>query len=198
MDFLAGALGGLFSSMPIGPINLIALDLVARGRARALAAFLAGVIGADLILAALSLWGFSLFDLSERGARALGAVSALILVFYAVSSWRSSSNPSDGPSRARASFATGFLFCLLNPLFLLFWVSYVGAFAERAGAQALPETFLPGVLAGDLLWFGGFAWVATRLVRGRGPEIHARIRRFSSAGIMVFSFGLLFVIFGKG
>jgi arginine exporter protein ArgO len=137
MTFAAGFVGGVLSSMPFGPINLILVDLISRRHFAKLAAFLAGVILGDTLVAAACLWGLVRVDPDPHVALALGAGCAAILLVYAVSSWRTTPRtgvPSEPASIARSA-ALGFSFCFFNPLFALFWLSFIAGYRELFEAR---------------------------------------------------------------
>lgn len=187
MTFAAGFVGGVLSSMPFGPINLILVDLVSRRHFAKLFAFLAGVIVGDTLVAAACLWGLVRVDPDPHVALALGAGCAAILFVYAVSSWRSSprvSVPSEPASIARSA-ALGFSFCFFNPLFALFWLSFIAGYRELFEVEAVPApAFLSGLVVGDVIWFAAVGAVALAVVRNRGERFLVRLRKATSVGIL--------------
>ena len=194
MTFGAGLVGGVLSSMPFGPINLILVDLVSRRHFAKLIAFLAGVIVGDTLVAAACLWGLLHVDPDPRVALALGAGCAAILFVYAVASWRTS--PQIGAPSAPASIvrsaALGFSFCFFNPLFALFWLSFIAGYRELFEVEVVPApAFLSGVVVGDVLWFGAVGAVASAVIRNRGERFLVRLRKATSLGILGCSFLLM-------
>jgi len=186
MDFGAGLLGGFLSSMPLGPINLIVIDLVAQRRIEKLVWFLLGAILADALVAAASLFGLIYVDLSPRVALALGALCAAILLAYAVASWQSSQGAAQPTPRAPIAIAgLGFSLCLFNPLFPLFWVSFVASYEELfASSRVFPPAFLSGLVIGDALWFLLIGSLAGWLLRERGDRFLMQLRKGTSLGIL--------------
>jgi threonine/homoserine/homoserine lactone efflux protein len=193
MSFGAGLVGGVLSSMPFGPINLILVDLVSRRHVAKLLAFLAGVILGDVLVAAAGLWGLVQVDPDPRVALALGAGCAAILFAYAVSSWRSPRlGPRSEPASIVRSAALGFSFCFFNPLFALFWVSFIAGYRELLGVDAVSAPgFLSGLVLGDALWFSVVALAATAVMRNRGETFLIRLRQATSLGILGCSFLLM-------
>jgi threonine/homoserine/homoserine lactone efflux protein len=177
MTFAAGFVGGVLSSMPFGPINLILVDLVSRRHFAKLLAFLAGVIVGDTLV-----------------ALAFGAGCAAILFVYALSSWRSSPRigvPSEPASIARSA-ALGFSFCFFNPLFALFWLSFMAGYRELFELEAVPApAFLSGLVLGDAVWFAAVGAVALAVVRNRGERFLIRLRKATSVGILGCAFALM-------
>jgi len=187
MTFAAGFVGGVLSSMPFGPINLILVDLVSRRHHAKLLAFLAGVILGDTLVAAACLWGLVRADPYPHVALALGAGCAAILFVYAVSSWQTTPRvgvPSEPASIARSA-ALGFSFCFFNPLFALFWLSFIAGYRELFEVEAVPApAFLSGLVVGDVLWFAAVGAVALAVVRNRGERFLLRLRKATSVGIL--------------
>ena len=188
MTFAAGFVGGVLSSMPFGPINLILVDLVSRRHFAKLFAFLAGVIVGDTLVAAACLWGLVRVDPDPHVALALGAGCAAILLVYAVWSWRTTTPrtgvPSEPASIARSA-ALGFSFCFFNPLFALFWLSFIAGYRELFEVEAVPApAFLSGLVVGDVVWFAAVGAVALAVVRNRGERFLVRLRKATSVGIL--------------
>jgi threonine/homoserine/homoserine lactone efflux protein len=187
MTFAAGFVGGVLSSMPFGPINLILVDLISRRHFAKLVAFLAGVILGDTLVAAACLWGLVRVDPDPHVALALGAGCAAILFVYAVSSWRSTPRVgmSSEPASIARSAALGFSFCFFNPLFALFWLSFIAGYRELFEVEAVPApAFLSGLVVGDVVWFAAVGAVALAVVRNRGERFLVRLRRATSVGIL--------------
>ncbi len=187
MIFAAGLVGGVLSSMPFGPINLILVDLVSRRHFAKLLAFLAGVILGDGLVAAASLWGLVRVDPDPWVALALGAACAAILFVYAVSSWRSSPGVAacSAPASILRSAALGFSFCFFNPLFALFWISFIAGYRELFEVDAVSApAFLSGMVIGDLLWFAIVGAGAMAVMRNRGETFLIRLRQVTSLGIL--------------
>jgi threonine/homoserine/homoserine lactone efflux protein len=194
MSFAAGLVGGVLSSMPFGPINLILVDLVSRRHLAKLVAFLAGVIMGDALVAAASLWGLVHVDPDPRVALALGAGCAAILFVYAVSSWRSSPGQTvrREPASILRSAGLGFSLCFFNPLFALFWVSFIAGYRELFEVDAVSApAFLSGMVIGDVLWFAVVGAGATAVMRNRGETFLVRLRQATSLGILGCSFLLM-------
>lgn len=165
------------SSMPLGPINLHLLRTSIQGQGRRSAAFVCGVVGADLLIAALAVGGLRAADLPPPVLRSIGAAGGLLLLGYAAiglqRSWRRTSpSPPAEPTRLHLSSSVlmGVAFCGLNPGFYLFWgygASLLAPMLPAHGAMAA-VSYLVGVLAGDLLWFLLLLALARRL-RGKLP-----------------------------
>jgi threonine/homoserine/homoserine lactone efflux protein len=200
MGFLAGLVGGVSSSMPIGPINLILIGMASRPN-RAMVAFVFGVCLADGTLAALSTWGSLHILLAPGVATALGAVCASLMLAYGAMSWRAkppAGTPRDATGMLRAA-GLGFALCILNPLFSLFWISYIMGFREAFAMTSIGiPGFVGGVVAGDLIWFTAVALVAARLLSRRGPRFLDRMRRVTSVIILLFSGYLFSVVLFRG
>jgi threonine/homoserine/homoserine lactone efflux protein len=198
MSFGAGLVGGMLSSMPFGPINLILVDLVSRRHFARVLAFLAGVILGDGLVAAASLWGLVRVDPDPWVALVLGGGCAAILFVYAVASWRSSSSRVGVPSPPASilqSAALGFSFCFFNPLFALFWVSFIAGYRELFDVDVISApAFVSGMVIGDLVWFAVVGAGAMAVMRNRGETFLIRLRQATSLGILGCSFLLMVAV----
>jgi threonine/homoserine/homoserine lactone efflux protein len=202
MDFFAGLLGGLSSSMPIGPINLMLLDMASR-RSVAAPAFVLGVCLADGLLASLTLWGSLYILLEPNVALILGLTCAGLMFVYGVMSWRAkpASNIPQAPQALNApkvmvsTALLGFGLCILNPLFSVFWLSYIVSYKEvfAVSSVGMPG-FVSGLVIGDLIWFSVIAFIAIRYISQRSPHVLNRLRRATSIVILLFSAYLFSVV----
>ena len=199
MDFFAGLFGGLSSSMPIGPINLILLEMASR-RSLAAFAFVFGVILADGLLAGLSLWGSIHLLLKPSVALALGAACASLMLIYGVLSWKAkpaASVPKVSTVMAPAA-VLGFGLCVLNPLFTVFWVSYILGYKEMFTIYSIGiPGFVGGLVTGDLIWFTVIGFIAIRFLSERSPLILSRLRRATSVIILLFAAYLFSVVVSR-
>ena len=196
MDFFAGLLGGLSSSMPIGPINLMLLDMASR-RSVAAPAFVLGVCLADSLLASLTLWGSLYILLEPNVALILGLICASLMFIYGVMSWQTkpAANTPQAPTVMVSTAMLGFGLCILNPLFAVFWLSYIVSYKEvfAVSSVGIPG-FVSGLVIGDLIWFSVIAFIAIRYISQRNLHVLNRLRRAISIGILLFSAYLFSVI----
>ena len=194
MDFFAGLLGGLSSSMPIGPINLMLLDMASR-RSVAAPAFVLGVCLADSLLASLTLWGSLYILLEPNVALILGLICASLMFIYGVMSWQTkpAANTPQAPTVMVSTAMLGFGLCILNPLFAVFWLSYIVSYKEvfAVSSVGIPG-FVSGLVIGDLIWFSVIAFIAIRYISQRNLHVLNRLRRAISIGILLFSLFLHF------
>ena len=92
--------------------------------------------------------------------------------------------PSEPASIARSA-ALGFSFCFFNPLFALFWLSFIAGYRELFEVEAVPApAFLSGLVIGDVVWFAAVGAVALAVVRNRGERFLVRLRKATSVGIL--------------
>jgi len=196
MDFFAGLLGGLSSSMPIGPINLMLLDMASR-RSVAAPAFVLGVCLADSLLASLTLWGSLYILLEPNVALILGLICASLMFIYGVMSWQTkpAANTPQAPTVMVSTAMLGFGLCILNPLFAVFWLSYIVSYKEvfAVSSVGIPG-FVSGLVIGDLIWFSVIAFIAIRYISQRNLHVLNRLRRATSIGILLFSAYLFSVV----
>ena len=195
MDFIAGLVGGISSSMPIGPINLILLDMASR-RSLAAPAFVSGVCLADGLLAGLTLWGALHILLEPKVALALAAVCASLLLIYGVISWKAKPTV-NAPhiSTVMVPAALGFSLCIFNPLFTVFWISYILGYKEifAVSSVGIPD-FVGGLITGDLIWFAVIGFIGVRFLSKKSPLVLNRLRRATSVIVLMFSAYLFSVV----
>jgi L-lysine exporter family protein LysE/ArgO len=188
---------GVALAAPIGPINI---EIIKRGlQGGYMRGWLVGLgaLSADTFYAILIVSGLT--PLADRPAlRApLFLAGAVMLVWIGVNSVRTALR-GDGvdadhvPAR-RASYLTGLLMALFNPMGLVYWLSIGAALVadavERVGSTGAPM-LVGGVFAGILLWVTFLSWfaqVARRFVTGRGMLWVTGI-----GGIVLIGFGLRF------
>jgi threonine/homoserine/homoserine lactone efflux protein len=192
----AGFALGLFLAAQVGPVTLLILRTVLRGR-RAIAvgfAMAAAVACIDLLYATLGLAGAGQLLDSTWFRVPLGLASAAILVVIGARTlWRGLGArlglESDGdvatPPRA---FATAVAATALNPLTIGLWtVSFPAAAPDEAlhsigGAAAL----LFGVALGTLLWYCGFSLVVALARRRIGDRLVRAVDVGAGSGLVVF------------
>lgn len=201
---LAGMIGGLLSSAPIGPINLWVADATLRSQHRTLAAFLTGVILSDLGYAALATWGHHALvqDAGLAGLLSL-LTGGVLIVVGAIMIRRAGAEQRPLSSRPVAftparHFLLGIIMMGSNPAFLLFWVFVADFIALQIGGpirSGLLIPFLAGVIIGDALWFA----FLTDVVGSGSLLLRAAARRrlegvlamaFMAAGIYSIARGL--------
>lgn len=189
---------GVALAAPIGPINI---EIVKRGiQGGYMRGWLVGLgaLSADTLYAILIVSGLT--PLADRPALRvpLFLAGAVMLVWIGVNSVRTAlSGAGSDPGRVpagRASYLTGVLMALFNPMGLVYWLSVGAALVadavERAGSTGAPM-LVGGVFAGIFLWVTFLSWlaqVARRFVTGRGMLWVTGI-----GGIVLIGFGLWFV-----
>jgi threonine/homoserine/homoserine lactone efflux protein len=167
--FLIGAIVGVISGVPIGPVNLAVIDAAYRhSLRRALVVGLGGALGDGV---------YSLIGILAMGpvlarypvvSPVLYAVSGLGLFIYAIRVIRSQPDmPVRKPQQARAprqeplwsGFLVGLGLVLMNPASIITWVLIVGLFLHGVTpGDGLAAAV--GVSVGGFAWFTGVAHVA--------------------------------------
>jgi len=181
---LAGLLGGLLSSAPLGVINLWITDKALAGTSRGLWWFIAGVVCADMAYAGVAAWGYHTFLQGSQAWPILEIVGGLLLVGLGVLNLR---KKTEKPKREAMlgltpwrDFAFGAFMCGSNPAFLMFWVFLVGEVETRLGLfpdELGTALFVVGTGVGDLLWFRLLLWLVNRGKRtAMAPRILAPAR----------------------
>lgn len=190
LALLTGAGLGFVSSTPLGPINLLVAQWMRDDRRRDAILFVAGVIVADVAVAALALQGLLQAHLSTEILRGIGLGGGSLFLLLGL--WgivRGSSGPLlavAAPDR-RWHFFSGTLFCGLNPGFYLFWIFGSTLLLSEGDVHAVTAgSYLAGVILGDILWFTFFAW----FVHSVGHKAREGMWRWGSNLLMV-AFGLI-------
>ena len=134
---------------------------------------------------------------------ALGAVCASLLLIYGVLSWRAMP-ATDLPKASHASKVMapaallGFGLCIFNPLFTLFWFSYILGYKEMFAISSVGiPGFVSGLVTGDLIWFTVIGFIAIRYLSQRSPSVLNRLRRGTSIMVILFSAYLFSVVISR-
>jgi threonine/homoserine/homoserine lactone efflux protein len=193
---LTGLLSGFLASMPVGPTNVTIFNEGARrGLGWALLVGL-GSVTMEVTYCAVALTGFSgLFG--SRWLRALMQLASFLLVlFLGLKYLLARSLPPAPRTLARVeqrlhphtAFMTGFVRVLGNPSVLLFWIALTASFiAHQWIEDAWPGkgTFLGGVAAGALTWFGLLGWAVSHGHRRFSEATQLRMAQLSGASLVV-------------
>jgi L-lysine exporter family protein LysE/ArgO len=193
---VTGFIGGFLVSLPVGPTNV---TIVNEGARRGLAwALLIGLgsVTMEAIYCAIALTGFAgLFE--SRWLRALMQLASFLLVFYlGLKYLLARSVPATTHTLERVeqrfhphtAFMTGFVRVLGNPTVLLFWIALTASFLANGWINdtwASRGTFLGGVVAGALTWFGTLGWAVTRGHRRFSEVTLLRMAQVSGACLLV-------------
>ena len=160
--FLIGALVGLISGVPIGPVNLAVIDASYRhSLRRALVVGVGGALG-DGVYALVGILAMGpILARYKWISPVLYAVSGVGLFIYAIRVIRSQPDmPVPKPQHARSAprqeplwsaFLVGLGLVLMNPASIITWVLIVGLFLHDL-------TALDGLCAAVGVSVGGFAW----------------------------------------
>lgn len=188
---------GVALAAPIGPINI---EIIKRGiQGGYLKGWLVGLgaLTADTVYAALIVSGLT--PLADRPVLRvpLYLAGAVMLSWVGWSSLRSALR-SDAIHQAevpagRASYVTGLLMAVFNPMGIVYWLSVGAALVadavERVGSAGSP-ILVGGVFFGIFLWVTFLSWLAQvsrRFVTGRGM-----LKVTAAGGIALIGFGIWF------
>ncbi|RZA23704.1 MAG: hypothetical protein EOP10_12000 [Proteobacteria bacterium] len=158
--FSSSFYGAIVSTLPIGPINLVLLQLALSRRWQEWASCIAGVTAVDILYSLLSLHFFHSFSYLIDGIKPYSPVIlALLFMIFGISMlWpRPKGSKFSSESSPLSFLLVGSLATLVEPGLPIFWLSW-----WSFNAVASPE--LPvagaGVLLGDLTVFAAYAGVA--------------------------------------
>ncbi len=192
----AGALIGLASAAPVGPVNLLVIQRTLTAHtAGALLLGAAGALGDALFAAAAAFGVTAVANLLADHALALRLGGGLIMLVFAVVIWRSAPklrDDDDDASIVRMAAATLTL-TLTNPATILFFVGAFGAVGFTGIGHDSPEhrinaaLVVAGTFAGSMLWWLTVTGIARRL-RGRITDHHlALLNRGTAIMLAVFA-----------
>ena len=194
--FPAGALIGMASAAPIGPVNLLVIQRTLTAHtAGALVLGMGGAIG-DSLFAAIAAFGVSaVTQLFADHALAIRVGGGLIMLVFAAFIWRSVPKlrgDDDQAPALRMAIATLTL-TLTNPATILFFVGAFGAVGFSGIGHDTPDHRLnaalvvAGTFCGSMLWWLGVTGVARRL-RGRLDDGHLiRLNHLTAIGLVLFA-----------
>lgn len=162
--FLAGITFGLAASAPVGPVNIMVIQRVARcgfaaGFIASLGATLADVVYATI--AAFGLTAVSDFITGHEGTLQLVGGIVLILFGFLIFRARPFLAPVEGRPPSRPGLLAGFGACfactILNPGSALGFLALMGGLGDPGdggfGPDHGPLPLLVGVAAGALIWW---------------------------------------------
>ncbi|MEJ1157841.1 LysE family translocator [Prosthecomicrobium sp. N25] len=158
--FLKGIGIGILFSAPVGPVNIMCIQLAFRRGF--LAGFAAGVgaVMADGLFAAMAAYGVTAFaDFVVGWSTVFQVVGGVVLILFGIGIIRSHPHLDDGPVKAGNPVSTAlaaFGMTITNPATILGFIAVFGSLGEFApdpgdylGASAL----VAGVLAGGAAWW---------------------------------------------
>jgi len=194
---LGVGLGALVAAQP-GPVSLLLVRTVARGRRAAGLAVGASAALVDALYAGLGVAGAAPLLQIDALRIALGLVGAAVLVLLGVrtlwSAWRvrAGLETEDELATPGRAFGTGFAATASNPLTIASWAaifaaaSVAGAASSTAGAVSL----VAGITLGSLAWYAVLTALASRLARSLGDRWVTRVDMVCGVGLTGFG-GLL-------
>jgi threonine/homoserine/homoserine lactone efflux protein len=193
--FPAGALIGLASAAPVGPVNLLVIQraLTAHG-AGALLLGAAGAVGDALFAAAAAFGVGAVAHLLADHALVLRLGGGLIMLAFAVVIWRSAPKLRDAEQASALRMAAATLtLTLTNPATILFFVGAFGAVGftgighDTPGHQVNAALVVAGAFSGSMLWWLIVTGIARRL-RDRITDGHLRtLNRGTAIALGVFA-----------
>ena len=200
--FPVGALIGIASAAPVGPVNLLVIQRALTAHSAGALLIGAGGAAGDALFAVAAAFGVgTVTRLFADHALALRVGGGVIMLAFAVAIWRAAPKLRDGAqaSAPRMALAT-LVLTLTNPATMLFFAGAFGA-AGFSGIGHDSTTHLvnaalvvAGTFTGSMLWWCGVTGVARRL-RGRIDDGHLRLLNHGTA-IMLGVFALAAVITG--
>ncbi|MGH2342958.1 LysE family translocator [Segnochrobactraceae bacterium EtOH-i3] len=162
--FLAGITFGLAASAPVGPVNIMVIQRVARCGFRTGFVASLGATLADVVYATIAAFGLTVVsDFITGHETTLQLVGGLVLVLFGALIFRT--RPFAAPMEGRpprhpgmlAGFGACFACTILNPASAIGFLALMGGLGDTGDASLHPEhgplPVLAGVLVGALLWW---------------------------------------------
>ena len=193
--FPAGALIGLASAAPVGPVNLLVIQRTLTAHtAGALLLGAAGAVGDALFAAAAAFGVGAVARLLADHALILRLGGGLIMLAFAVVIARSTPKLRDDDQASVVRMAAATLtLTLTNPATILFFVGAFGAVGftgighDNAQHRVNAAFVVAGTFAGSMLWWLTVTGVARRL-RGRITDHHlVLLNRGTAIALGVFA-----------
>ncbi len=205
--FLTAFIGGFFSSIPLGPINLwIINSSLTQETRKAVKPFVIGVVLADAFFAFIAILGYyTIFKevLSNRLIILSGGSFLLFLgvytLFQALSKKEKKHQTGVPPKLTSVStikyFSLGLFLCGSNPGFLMFWVFFVGlsgSLFHTHFSSHMGPLFIAGVVLGDIFWFKGLSHYTSKYTTNLSSKL---LRTFHLVASLVFiTFGVISIV----
>ena len=194
--FPVGALIGLASAAPVGPVNLLVIQRTLTAHtAGALLLGAGGAVGDSLFAAAAAFGVSAVTRLLADHALVIRIGGGLIMLAFAVVIWRSAPKLRGGDdqvSALRMALATLTL-TLTNPATILFFIGAFGAVGFTGIGHDTPEhlvnaaMIVAGTFTGSMLWWLAVTSVARRL-RGRINDGHlAKLNKGTAIALGAFA-----------
>lgn len=197
---LRGILVGLALAAPIGPINI---EIVRRGlRSGFLSGWLVGLgaLSGDTLYVLLVIAGLAPLAQHAAVRTVLWVAGALFLLFLGYSSLRAAFSKEklvggEEAKTERASYRTGFLMALFNPMGIVFWASIGGGLV----ASSIEQTDTLGTVAiviGVMLGIGLWITTLSLLVLGGRRFVTDRVFRGVNlvSGLLLIGFAVSFAV----
>jgi len=191
---------GVFTGVPIGPLNVAVIDAAYRHNFRRAVAVGMGGATADGMYASLGILGIGpLLDRHPNVPPILYGVSGLALLIYGIVTARSQPLPpvelsppptGDPPPRIFPGYLLGIALILLNPAAIVTWVVIVGSYAAGVDT-ANGVAVVSGIACGSFLWFLLVAYLASHGKKMLGAKAIwiTRIVGYLIIGYGLFSLG---------
>lgn len=127
--FLAGVLISFFGALPLGTLNVVALQILMNSGEMNSLYFVAGCIMVEVVYVRISLIAMDKVIRHEILIRMMNWISLLFMIILALSSIMSSVNQGGGDARVLFStsmppFVLGFLLMAVNVMLLPFWFGW--------------------------------------------------------------------------
>ena len=181
---LAGALLGLSLAAPPGPVMAIMAGASLHGRVKEALFTAGGAISADLCWLSLSVLGALAFlGAHPRWIGALGLAGALLLLWMAWGTWRSTRRGLQD-SHTPGSWKLGFLTVLTSPFSLAWWLANGTLLYTSWGLVGIGSLFL-SLIVYSALFCEAFRWLGVRATRAALGMAYASVLVLAGFGVYI-------------
>lgn len=193
---LIGAGIGLLTSAPVGPVNIMTLRHAAAHGIREGVTVALGAVVADLLYAALAVFGVSAVTGFVTGHEGLIKLAGGALIFgfgWRVYRSRPHMDPQAGAASALTDMVAAFLLTLTNPGVILGFVAILGGLGTwrpQPGDTSGALFLLAGVATGALVWWSGLCWGVSHMSARVDSSWLARANHLAGALLMLFGVGI--------
>lgn len=193
-SFSEGFLLGLGAATPIGPINILMMNMALKNYKTAVA-FGVGAMSSDILYLALILAGMISFLNSPTFIDIVGIFGSFFLLYLAYGIYKNKDKKLQTEQKAIKTknllkiYIQGFFLTLVNPYTIIFWFSIAGYAANKDLDIAFT---LAGMMSSIVLWITLMPYIVHRSKHKISQKVSLYLSLFSS--IILFGFAIsLFV-----
>ncbi|MFM6975385.1 MAG: LysE family translocator [Sphingobacteriaceae bacterium] len=199
MEIIISGIGmGIVLSFLTGPVFFALIKTSIEKGFYSGMALAAGVVIADGIFVALSLYGSSYLNTESKNLQYIGYAGAVILfsigIYYLFKKVTISYEPSTSRTKKLGYFLKGFAMCVFNPSLLLYWISVTSGVISVAGGYN-PQIIIPffaTILITQFSLDTLKAYYANKLRKKITEKTLVKLNRIAGGLIVIFALKLVY------